>query len=433
MGSWRSLTAAAVRELAEINQQVKGANIQREDSTEKKFTMILEKAQAMQYSKAMNLLRSPGLSKDEPSAILQQLTKLHPQEQQWWSEDDIQHPGERSTSKSTLDFINAAWVKKQIRKSSAGTAVDQWGWDSKEMWTVLCEDEETAEDLAQHWFKPTAAGYLPNKYRTHLAGGRLVALSKAPKPGIRPICISDALRRLTAKGLGAACAAHFNHFFQKSEPNVLQFGGNTKNGATNMYHMLKSIGDIAETDTNVEDPIVILTLDSSNAFNSLKRAHLISVLRQGCEHFVGPEQCSEDGKVIGWDILWRHIEANYGVHGVLKFFHNGEVDEVLSEAGVQQGDPLGSVLYVLAIHPALLRIGRRFGEVFVGGYADNISLAGRLSIVAQAYEMYEQEMTNLGLTINLLESEIYVPQWKNNNLEQLESELVIKQHGPTSS
>jgi hypothetical protein len=193
--------------------------------------------------------------------------------------------------------------------------------------------------------------------------------------------------------------------------------------------MLKSIGNIAEMDTNVEDPIVILTLDSSNAFNSLKRAHLISVLRQGCEQFVGPEQCSEDGKVIGWDILWRHIEANYGVHGVLKFFHNGEVDEVLSEAGVQQGDPLGSVLYALAIHPALLRIGRRFGEVFVGGYADNISLAGRLSIVAQAYEMYEQEMTNLGLTINPLESEIYVPQWKNNNLEQLESELVTKQHG----
>ncbi len=34
-----------------------------------------------------------------------------------------------------FDFIT--WLRKQIERSKRGTAVDQWGWDGKEMWTVV--------------------------------------------------------------------------------------------------------------------------------------------------------------------------------------------------------------------------------------------------------------------------------------------------------
>ncbi len=48
------------------------------------------------------------------------------------------------------------------------------------------------------WVHPMAAGYLPHQYQEHLAGtvpgGRLIALSKYPKPDVRRICISDAIR-----------------------------------------------------------------------------------------------------------------------------------------------------------------------------------------------------------------------------------------------
>jgi hypothetical protein len=33
----------------------------------------------------------------------------------------------------TFDFVTGAWFAKQVRKSSAGTAVDQWVWDSREI------------------------------------------------------------------------------------------------------------------------------------------------------------------------------------------------------------------------------------------------------------------------------------------------------------
>ncbi len=111
--------------------------------------------------------------------------------------------------------------------------MDQLGWDSREMWMPFLQDEDLMDKLATHWCRPVAAGYLPEAYRRHLAGGRLIALrlSEQPKPGawslepgVRPICISDARRRLVAKGLAEYASNHFQHFFQKTSPNALQFG-----------------------------------------------------------------------------------------------------------------------------------------------------------------------------------------------------------------
>ncbi len=83
--------------------------------------------------------------------------------------------------------------------------MDQWGWDSKEMWRDIINDDILLNLVAKHWILPIAAGYLPPKYRDHLAGGRLVALSKNPKPGVRPINVTDTWRRIAAKGLLQRC------------------------------------------------------------------------------------------------------------------------------------------------------------------------------------------------------------------------------------
>ena len=53
------------------------------------------------------------------------------------------------------------------------------------MWRDIISDNQLLNLVAKHWILPIAAGYLPHAYNEHLAGGRLVALSKAPKPGVR--------------------------------------------------------------------------------------------------------------------------------------------------------------------------------------------------------------------------------------------------------
>ena len=403
------------------------------------------------------------------------------------------------------------------------------------MWAAFRKDESLLDDIARLWIRPIAAGYLPPRYREHLAGGRLVALSKHPKPGIRPICISDAWRRLTARGLGAACQHHFRHFFQHSKSTALQFGGNTKNGANNMYHLLASMaessfvpatgqgppsqeradssgmdiprlsqqtnrgtsctqfgqadGDEAEgeltddrgaeagiqrqptspnswditraqlsdlsdseqqsascnqhdeempqagvergsPDTQSDDhqqprgspqadPLVILALDVKNAFNSLTRQHLCQFLQKGSQFYTTLEGDGQDANTpVGWDLLWGHIQVHYGCKGILKYYHGGEVSNILSQSGVQQGDPLGSTLFALAIHPILLQIASEF-QVAVAAYADNVVFTGRLSEVIRAQDRYSTLIAEVGLQLNPAESQLHVPEWRSMSASAL--------------
>ncbi len=161
-------------------------------------------------------------------------------------------------------------------------------------WLPFLQDADLMDRLAHHssWCKPVAAGYLPLHwhYRSHHAGGRfglglIAALSKHPnlKPpaGVRrPICISDRddRRRLVAKGLADYASRHFQQFFQRSRPNVLQFGANAKHGATHMFkfHLIKAQLHALPDDEHA-DPVVAANLDSVNAFN-LTRQHLVDVL-----------------------------------------------------------------------------------------------------------------------------------------------------------
>ena len=212
----------------------------------------------------MALLRSPGLSTDPADDIHKALQALHPQE-------DLDHVEAaeplHKPPRDCFDFIDGSWLKLQIECSKAGTGVDQWGWDSKEMWIPLKHNSALMDAIAQTWARPLAQGYLPPKYRDHLAGGRLIALSKHPKAGVRPICISDALRRLVAKGLNAQCKSSFTRIFQHNHPRALQFGANLVHGATHMYHLVNSIAHRA-TDSNNDDPIAIAALDK------IGRAHV---------------------------------------------------------------------------------------------------------------------------------------------------------------
>ena len=196
-------------------------------------------------------------------------------------------------------------------------------------------------------------------------------------------------------------------------------------------HHLAALPDPAQAES--ADPIAFLSLDSSNAFNCLTRKQLSAVLLNGCAERLrsasaSPAQADAQPQPHGWNLLWKFIASHYGCHGLLKLFHSGTVTDINSESGVQQGDPLGSTLFALAIHPVLLDLGRLFPSLLITAYADNVIFAGPLSVLRAAYDRYSEQMQAIGLRVNSSESAIFVPQWQADTDEHLQARPEVQQH-----
>ncbi len=96
-------------------------------------------------------------------------------------------------------------------------------------------DPELGELIRVTMVMPCCNHTLPQLHGETYKGGCLIALSKAPKPGVRPINIGDAFRRLDDKALqpfSKKDVAHmFKHEYTNDHTNVKQFASGIKDGA----------------------------------------------------------------------------------------------------------------------------------------------------------------------------------------------------------
>jgi hypothetical protein len=89
-----------------------------------------------------------------------------------------------------------------------------------------------------------------------------------------------------------------------------------------MFHLIKAQLHAAsgEQRAATHDPVVAATLDCRNAFNCLFRQHLVDFLDTGCAEHASLIQDEEHDKPVGWDILYNHLRAHYGICGHLKYY-----------------------------------------------------------------------------------------------------------------
>ena len=80
--------------------------------------------------------------------------------------------------------------------------------------------------------------------------------------------------------------------------------------------------------------------------------------------------------------------VHYGVEGTFNVFRGGQAHQILSQAGLHQGDPLGSILFDVLLHLTLIRVAKEVIGVFLGDFQDNIHIMGRLSDALRALDLF---------------------------------------------
>ena len=129
---------------------------------------------------------------------------------------------------------------------------------------------------------------------------------------------------------------------------------------------------------------VIFIADFENAFNTIDRGKFLREVRH---------------RMPG---LARWAEWCYGRPS--KLFFDGVV--IQSEVGVQQGDPLGPLLFALALQPILLQMDNIPGLDISFSFLDDLVLAGEQSAVATGIAQLKNSSASLGLQLNMTKCEL---------------------------
>ena len=211
-------------------------------------------------------------------------------------------------------------------------------------------------------------GDIPVEIRPFFFGASLTALNKKGG-GVRPIAVGCTLRRLTAKTASTAIMKRMGSLLA---PRQLGYG--TPLGAEAAAHSARLyLADLPPDH-------VFLKLDFRNAFNSVRRDKTLEAVRQ-----FAPE-------------IFPFVYSCYATISNLSF--RGTI--VHSAEGVQQGDPLGPLLFCLAIHPLTQQLKSEFC-VF---YLDDGTVGGSEHDVLHDFQLIDREAAAIGLQLNHRKSEL---------------------------
>jgi hypothetical protein len=181
--------------------------------------------------------------------------------------------------------------------------------------------------------------------------------------GVRPIAIGYTLRRLAAK-----CANTYALSMLEDRLLPVQVGVGVRGGCEGAVHATRRFL------TNMTDDRVLVKLDFRNAFNSIRRDVMLKTVA---------------AELPG---LFRFCLLSYGQPSTLKF--GGSL--IQSEEGVQQGDPLGPLLFCLTVQPLL----ESLGSELVVGFMDDVTLGGLRSSVASDVDTIITRGPEFGLSLN---------------------------------
>jgi hypothetical protein len=218
-------------------------------------------------------------------------------------------------------------------------------------------------------------GKCPRALGEFIASAPLTPLIK-PGGGIRPIVVGTVWRRLVSK-VGASMIGHS----LDSYLNDLKFGVGVPGGGEAILHAVNRFIE----DRGGEVGLSMLLVDFKNAFNLVDREVMLQEVRLRCP------------------VISRWVEFCYSSPARLYY---GE-HTLWSHQGVQQGDPLGPLLFALVLHPLVCKIRDSFSLPLQAWYLDDGTIIGDTLTVGKVLELIMMDGPHYGLHLNVDKTEVF--------------------------
>jgi hypothetical protein len=346
-----------------------------------------------------SLVSSTGKADLEQAAERDALRALHPL-----------CPGELPPCPSDAPelVVDPAWMADEMLRSDTGAAPGPSGWGSNFV-HVLAADTACVSAMAV-LISHIVNDQLPATVRSLLNTCVLVSLEK-DGGGRRPVAMGDMFYRMAAR---FALSLVLEPAQRALRPH--QFAVGVEDGCTQVVQSLQHLLCLPPAPAPAlppprhqfafsrprpaqpapdptPRPLACLSLDVTNAFNSIDRAALLRAVYGNVELAA----------------CWRMVSFGYNHSSLLLMPCGDDVSEadafIESSTGVRQGDPLAALLFALAMHSVYERVAQlcRAGCL---AYSDDSHGVGWLGECWRAWEALPALLEPLGLRLNAAKCEL---------------------------
>ena len=361
---WRAGKVSELWRCASASGQGAPREVQSPPTWEERERAVVQAARQGRLSTAMARTRSAGLA-PASDATLATLRALHP------AAEPPTIAKERRTEPADASPTD---VFKALRGLPKGTGAGPSGLRADHLRALTQVEGVDVLQALTAVVNILRRGEAPPEIARHLAGASLVALPK-PTGGVRPIAVGETLRRLVAKTLVAEVREKVGKLLLKGKQVGVAVDGGL-DAATAV------VRDYASRHKGTDR--ILVKIDYENAFNTVNRQAFLDAVR------------SDLPELAAW-VEWCYAHPTALVY---------REHIILSEHGVQQGDPLGPLLFSLAIRKLTEDIARMPGLEGTIWYLDDGTLMGPPKAVGAAFAELEKRSAALGLKVSRRKCEV---------------------------